>query len=166
MQVNTGTQFQNLYNMKGILVNGEIKTFGKIPSVWTDENGTHFNIKDGFGFLDVVTPTYDSRIEELSAIKLDGDVYTYDVVDRVIVQTLAELKTQKISNLKSIIGSQLEKTDWFVIRQMDIGEVAPQEVIDSRADLRTQSNTIGAEIKALTTKKAVLTYDLPTFNLQ
>ncbi len=150
--------------MKGILVNGNIKTFSKIPSVWTDDNGTHLNIKEGFGFKDVVTPTYDSRIEELSAIKLDGDVYTYDVIDRVIVQTLAELKTQKIDNLKSIIGSQLEKTDWFVIRQMDIGEIAPQEVIDSRAELRTQSNTIGAEIKALTTKKAVLTYDLPTFN--
>jgi hypothetical protein len=151
--------------MKGILVNGEIKTFGKIPSVWTDENGTHFNIKDGFGFLDVVTPTYDSRVEELSAIKLVGDVYTYDVIDKAITQTLAELKTQKIDNLKSIIGSQLNKTDWVVIRQMDSGEVVPQEVIDSRAELRTQSNTIGAEIKALTTKKAVLTYDLPTFNI-
>ena len=164
MQQNTGTQFQKLYNMKGILVNGEIKTFGSIPKVWTDENGTHFNIKEGFGFLDVVTPTYDSRIEELSAIKLVDNVYTYDVIDRVIVQTLAELKTQKIDNLKSIIGGELQRTDWVVIRQMDSGEVAPQEVIDSRAELRTQSNTIGEEIKALTTKKAVLTYDLPTFN--
>jgi len=166
VQQNTGTQSQNLYNMKGILVNGNIKTFSKIPSVWNDENGTHFNIKEGFGFKEVVTPTYDSRVEELSAIKLIGDVYTYDVIDRVIVQTLAELKSQKIDNLKSIIGSQLQKTDWVVIRQMDSGEVAPQEVIDSRADLRTQSNTIGAEIKALTTKKAVITYDLPTFNLK
>ena len=151
--------------MKGILVNGNIKTFSKIPSVWTDENGTHFNIKEGFGFLDVVTPIYDSRIEELSAIKLAGDVYTYDVIDRVIVQTLAELKTQKISNLKHSIGSQLQKTDWFVIRQMDSGDVAPQEVIDSRAELRTQSDSIEAEIKALTTKKAVLTFELPNFML-
>ena len=164
MQQNTGIQSQKQYNMKGILVNGEIKTFGSIPKVWNDDNGTHLNIKEGFGFLDVVTPTYDSRVEELSAIKLVGNVYTYDVVDMVITQTLAELKTQKIDNLKNLIGSQLEKTDWFVIRQMDSGEVAPQEVIDSRAELRTQSNTIGAEIKALNTKKAVLTYDLPTFN--
>ena len=165
MQQNTGTQSQNLFNMKGILVNGNIKTFGKIPSVWNDENGTHFNIKEGFGFKEVVTPTYDSRIEELSAIKLVGDVYTYDVLDRAIPQTLAELKTQKIDNLKHLIGSQLNKTDWVVIKQMDSGEVAPQEVIDNRAELRTQSNTIGAEIKALTTKKAVLTYDLPIFNI-
>ena len=98
--------------MKGILVNGNIKTFSKIPSVWNDENGTHFNIKEGFGFKEVVTPTYDSRVEELSAIKLDGDVYTYDVLDRAIPKTLAELKTQKIENLKHLIGSQLEKTDW------------------------------------------------------
>jgi hypothetical protein len=151
--------------MKGILVNGEIKTFGSIPKVWNDDNGTHLNIKEGFGFKDVVTPTYDSRIEELSAIKLVGDVYTYDVVDRVITQTLAELKTQKIDNLKSIIGGELSKTDWAVIRQMDCGEVVPQEVIDSRAELRKQINTIGAEIKALTTKKEILTYDLPNFNI-
>jgi len=30
---------------------------------------------------------------------------------------------------------------------MDSGEIAPQEIIDIRAELRTQSNTIGAEIK-------------------
>ena len=165
MRLLTGTQFQNLFNMVAINLNGEIKTFSKIPKSWNDENGLHLNIKEGFGFKEVVIPTYDSRIEELSAIKLDGDVYTYDVIDRAIPQTLAELKTQKIDNLKSIIGGELQRTDWVVIRQMDSGEVAPQEVIDSRAELRTQSNTIEAEIKALTTKKAVLTYDLPTFNI-
>ena len=151
--------------MKGILVNGEIKTFGSIPKVWTDENGTHFNIKEGFGFLDVVTPIYDSRVEELSAIKLVADVYTYDVVDRVIVQTLAELKTQKINNLKHSIGSQLSKTDWYVIREADSGEATPTNIRGERAELRTQSDSIEAEIKALTNKKAVLTFELPNFML-
>jgi len=136
VQQNTGIQSQKQYNMKGILVNGNIKTFSKIPSVWNDENGTHLNIKEGFGFLDVVTPTYDSRIEELSAIKLVGNVYTYDVIDRAVVQTLAELKTQKIDNLKNLIGSQLEKTDWFVIRQMDSGEIAPQEIIGYQSRIK------------------------------
>jgi len=165
VQVNTGTQFQNLYNMVAINLNGNIKTFSKIPSVWTDENGTHFNIKEGFGFLDVVTPTYDSRVEELSAIKLVDNVYTYDVIDRVIVKTLAELKTQKIDNLKSIIGSQLEKTDWYVIREADSGEATPTNIRGERAELRTQSDSIEAEIKALTNKKAVLTFELPNFML-
>ena len=151
--------------MKAILVNGEIKTFSKIPKSWNDENGLHLNIKEGFGFKDVVTPTYDSRIEELSAIKLDGDVYTYDVIDRVIVQTLAELKTQKINNLKHSIGSQLSKTDWYVIREADSGEATPTNIRGERAELRTQSDSIEAEIKALTNKKAVLTFELPNFML-
>ena len=151
--------------MVAINLNGNIKTFSKIPRVWTDENGTHFNIKEGFGFLDVVTPTYDSRVEELSAIKLVDNVYTYDVIDRVIVKTLAELKTQKIDNLKSIIGSQLEKTDWYVIREADSGEATPTNIRGERAELRTQSDSIEAEIKALTNKKAVLTFELPNFML-
>ncbi len=152
--------------MKAILVNGEIKTFSKIPKSWNDENGLHLNIKEGFGFKDVVTPTYDSRIEELDNLHLDGDVYTYDVIERPIKETLAELKEQKIANLKSIIGGQLSKTDWYVIREADSGEATPSDIRGERAALRTESDSIEAEIKALTTKKAVLTYDLPTFNLQ
>ena len=146
--------------MKGILVNGNIKTFSKIPSVWTDENGTHFNIKEGFGFLDVVTPIYDSRIEELSAIKLAGDVYTYDVIDRVIVKTLAELKTDKISQLKSTVGGQLSQTDWYIIREADSGEATPSDVRGERAALRTESDSKEAEINALKSKKAVLLFDI------
>ena len=158
--------------MKVLNENGVLTVVSSVPKNKTINGSTVVGFNrlsdeelEAYGYFNINTPTYDSRVEELSAIKLVGDVYTYDVVDRVIVQTLAELKADKIENLKSIIGSQLQKTDWFVIRQMDSGEVVPQEVIDSRAELRTQSNTIGAEINALTTKKSVLTYDLPTFNI-
>jgi hypothetical protein len=153
--------------MVAILVNGEIKTFSRVPKSWSDENGLHLNIGDGasLGFKEVVKPTYDSRIEELDNLHLDGDVYTYDVIDKKIEQTLAELKANKISNLKHSIGSQLAKTDWYIIREADSGELTPQSIKDDRAALRTQSNDIEAQINALTTKKSVLTYDLPTFNL-
>ncbi len=151
--------------MKAILVNGEIKTFSRVPKSWTDENGTHLNIGDGasLGFKDVVQPTYDSRIQELDNLNLDGDVYTYDVVDKTIPQTLAELKSQKISNLKHSIGSELSKTDWYVVRNADVGTEIPAAIKEARADLRDQSDIVEAEINALTTKKAVLTYDLPNF---
>ena len=153
--------------MIAIEINGEIKTFGKLPKSWTDENGTHLNIKDGasLGFKDVVNPTYDSRIQELDNLHLDGDVYTYDVVDKTIPQTLAELKSQKIANLNHSIGSELSKTDWYVVRYADVGTEIPADIKEARADLRDQSDIIETEINALTTKKAVLTYDLPTFNL-
>ena len=151
--------------MKAIEINGEIKTFGSVPKRWSDENGLHLNIGDGsaFGFKDVVKPTYDSRIEELDNLHLDGNVYTYDVVDKTIPQTLAELKSQKISNLNHSISSELSKTDWYVVRYADVGTEIPANIKESRADLRDQSDILEAEINALTTKKAVLTYDLPNF---
>lgn len=151
--------------MVAILVNGEIKTFSRVPKSWSDENGLHLNIGDGakYGFKEVVKPTYDSRIEELDNLHLDGDVYTYDVIDKKIEQTLAELKANKISNLKSIIGSQLAKTDWYNDRKLDEGIEMPAEILEQRVALRKQSNDVEAEINALTTKKAVLTYDLPNF---
>lgn len=148
--------------MKAILVNGEIKTFGRTPKSWSDENGTHLNIGDGsaYGFKDVVTPTYDYRIEELSNLHLDGDVYTYDVIDRPIKETLAELKASKVSELKLIVGSQLSQTDWYIIREADSGEATPSNVRGERAALRTKSDTIEAEINALTTKKSVVLFDI------
>ena len=151
--------------MKAIEINGEIKTFGSVPKRWSDQNGLHLNIGDGsaFGFKDVVKPTYDSRIEELDNLHLDGNVYTYDVVDKTIPQTLAELKSQKISNLNHSISSELSKTDWYVVRYADVGTEIPAAIKEARADLREQSDIVKAEINALTTKKSVLTYDLPNF---
>ena len=148
--------------MKAILVNGEIKTFGSVPKKWSDENGLHLNIGDGsaFGFKDVIEPTYDARIEELANLHLDGDVYTYDVIDKPIKETLAELKANKVSELKSIVGGKLSQTDWYVIRQADAGTDIPQNIKDDRAALRTASDLIEAEINALTTKKAVVLFDI------
>ena len=151
--------------MVAILVNGEIKTFSKVPNSWTDDNGTHFNIGDGasLGFKNVVQPTYDSRIQELDNLHLDGDIYTYDVVDKTIPQTLEELKSQKISNLKHNIGSELSKTDWYNNRKLDEGIDMPAEILQQRISLRKQSNDIEAQINALTTKKEVVLFDLPNF---
>jgi hypothetical protein len=148
--------------MKAIEINGEIKTFGSVPKKWSDENGLHLNIGDGsaFGFKDVVYPTFDGRIEELANLHLEGDVYTYDVVDITFSQTLAELKADKIQSLKSIIGNKLSATDWYVIRNADVGTEIPTDIKESRADLRDQSDILEAEINALTTKKAVVLFDI------
>jgi len=148
--------------MKAIEINGEIKTFGRLPKSWSDDNGLHLNMKDGsaYGFKHVVYPEHDGRIEELTNLHLDGDVYTYDVIERPIKETLAELKEQRISGLKSNVGSRLSSTDWYIIREADSGEATPADVRGERAALRTKSDTIESEIKALTSKKAVLLFDI------
>lgn len=148
--------------MKAILVNGEIKTFSKLPKNWTDEKGTHLSCGDGYalGFKDVVQPTYDQRIEELANLHLDGDVYTYDVIEKPILGTITELKSKRIVELKMLVGSKLSITDWYIIREADSGEATPQSIKDERAALRTKSDTIEAEINALNTKKAVVLFDI------
>jgi len=107
-----------------------------------------------------VYPTFDSRIEEISKLHLDGDVYTYDVVDLKIEDSLSELKARKIQQLKYMVGGQLSSTDWYIIRESDSGEATPVDVRGERAELRTKSDTIESEIKALTSKKAVLLFDI------
>lgn len=148
--------------MKAILVNGEIKTFARIPKVWNDENGTHLNIGDGssFGFKDLVQPDYDPRINQIGDIYLDGDVFTYEIIEKPISGTLSELKQEKIANLKDLVSLKLSITDWYIIREADSGEATPQYIKDERAALRTKSNVIEAEINALTTKKSVVLFDL------
>jgi hypothetical protein len=153
--------------MKAIEVNGEIKTFSSVPKTWTDDNGTHFNIGDGadFGFKDVVIPTHDSSVEELVNLHLEGDVYTYDVADKTFSQTLAELKAQKIANLKHTFNRELDSLQWYWDRAERTGgtKPVPQEIKDQDASLRTQCDDIEAQINALTTKKAVVSFALPNF---
>ena len=148
--------------MKAIEINGEIKTFGSVPKKWSTDNGLYLNIGDGsaFGFKDVVYPTFDSRIEKLDNLHLEGDVFTYDVVDRTIEGTLDELKANKVSQLKRMTSDKLSKTDWYIIREADSGQATPQSIKDERAALRTQSDSIEAEINALSTKKAVVLFDI------
>ena len=148
--------------MIAIDLNGTIKTFSKLPKVWSDANGTHLNITDGeaFGFYPVVMPTLDSRIEELSPIYFSNKTFTYDVIEVPIKESLSELKEVKIAELKLMVGRKLSETDWYIIREADTGVATPQDIKDARVALRTQSDTIEAEINALSTKKAVVLFDI------
>ena len=93
----------------------------------------------------------------------DSSTFTYPVIDRTWSQTVAELKESKIANLKSLYNRKLSETDWYIIRSQE-GTSAPQEVLDARAALRTECATKEAEINALTTKKAVVSYSLPNLD--
>lgn len=172
--------------------NGEIRVYNtETPQSWevlegfdnyyTDENQNQINISSGinfnlghilsdddwknFGFYPYTQEDFDPHIKEIDNIvfDIDSETYTAVVVDKTWPQTLTNLKAQKIVNLKSIYNYELSKTDWVVVRNTELNVTTDQSVLDQRAALRTECATKEAEINALTTKKSVALYNLPSF---
>ena len=154
--------------MKAIDINGQINTYDKLPSSWGNILGGFNLLSDEelkqYGFYDVVIPEYDSRIEVVGGLYFDSasETFTKDVSDKTWIQTLAELKERQINNFNHSTGSKLQQTDWYIIRNQETGDAIPSGITSARQALRDQANTVENEINALTTKKAVMSYDLPS----
>lgn len=154
--------------MKAININGQIKQYSKLPSSWGNVLGGFDLLSDEqlktYGFYDVVIPDYDSRVEDLGELYFDSasETFTKDVSDKTWIQTLAELKERQINNFKHSTGIKLQETDWYIIRNQETGAAIPADITSARQALRDQADTVESEINALTTKKAVMSYDLPS----
>jgi len=153
--------------MKAIEINGEIKIFNKLPKEFKTSDGSlvlglNEKFAGNVGFKDVITPEYNYLTEELSEIKLVGDVFTYDVIEKPIKETLAELKQQKIQQLNSATSSKLSAIQWYWDREQRTNGLksVPQEIKDQDAAIRLENDSIEAEINALTTKKLVVLFDI------
>ena len=157
--------------MKAVNNNGIITTYPDVPKQFRSSTGYHLNARGmtadelrNAGMFDVIIPEeYDSRVHDLDEIYFDStaSVFKKDIINKTWSQTLAELKEQQINNFKGQIGSKLTQTDWYIIRNADDATEIPADITTARAELRTQSNTVETEINALTTKKAVMSYDFP-----
>ena len=157
--------------MKAINNKGKITIYQGIPQSFTSSQGVHLNapnmteqqLKDAGLFDVIISSEYDSRIHDLGEIYWDTEatVFKKDLIEKTWPQTIEELKTRRISNFKSIVNSELQKTDWYVIRKADSNDAIPEDIQTARADLRAQSATVEDEINALTTKKEVVLYDFP-----
>ena len=167
--------------MKAIEINGQIRTYKNVPKTIQTENGLTFISGDGseFGFKNVVTPSYDRQTQRLGAIELQGDVYSYPVVDidfdaiddiieivdgeEVVTGTrprydIDAKKAEKIAELKAQAGSLLKATDWQVIRKAERGIELDADALAERADIISRCDTQEAEILALATYAEVLKY--------
>ena len=157
--------------MKAINKNGKIIIYQGVPQSFTSSQGVHLNapnmseqaLKDAGLFDVIISSEYDERIHDLGEIYWDAEntVFRKDLIVKEIIQTLDELKTNKINHFKAIVNSELQKTDWYVIRKADNNDAIPEDIQTIRTDLRTQSATVENEINALTTKKEVVLYEFP-----
>ena len=157
--------------MKAINKNGKITIYQGVPQSFTSSQGVHLNapnmseqaLKDAGLFDLIIDENYDERIHNLGEIYWDtqNTVFRKDAEDKTWSETLDELKTNRINHFKSLVNSELQKTDWYIIRNADNSDAVPEEIQTARADLRSQSATVENEINALTTKKEVVLYDFP-----
>ena len=157
--------------MKAINKNGKITIYQGVPQSFTSSQGVHLNAPnmsqkalEEAGLFDlIIDENYDERIHNLGEIYWDvaSTVFRKDAEDKTWSETLQELKTNRINHFKSIVNSELQKTDWYVIRKADNNDSIPEDVVTARTDLRTQSATVENEINALTTKKEVVLYEFP-----
>jgi hypothetical protein len=148
--------------MKGINLNGTIKTYSSVPKTWGNILGVNYMSDEelkGLGFYDIVYP--DKKLsEEYGEIYFDADneVFTHPIESITYSETVAELKEQKIAELKYFYNTKLAETDWYIIRSQE-GVAAPQDVIDARATLRSECATHETAINAKTTKASVIDYN-------
>ena len=157
--------------MKAINNNGKITIYQGVPQSFTSSQGVHLNapnmseqaLKDAGLFDLIIDENYDERVHDLGEVYWDTEntVFRKDAEDKTWTETLEELKIKRINNFKSIINFELQKTDWYIIRNADNSDAVPEEIQTARADLRSQSATVEDEINALTTKKEVVLYEFP-----
>ena len=157
--------------MKAVNINGIITVYQSVPNVLKTSTGTYLNASAmsdedlaNAGCFDLILDeNYDSRIHDLGEVYWDVEntVFRKDAEDKTWTETVGELKTKRINHFKSIVNSELQKTDWYIIRSVDNGDDIPSDITDARAATRTQSDTVESEINALTTKQEVMQYDFP-----
>ena len=153
--------------MKGLqLDNGTIKTFNSIPKSFGKIIGGFNTLNDTelevYGFYNIVKPSI-TESQKLGAIEWDADnsVFTYPIQNKTFAQSLAEMKAQKIDNLKHSYGSELAKTDWIIIRDQELGNTTDSSILSSRATLRSDCATHEDSINSKGTKAQVVDYSLP-----
>ena len=115
------------------------------------------------GFFPVVMPDdYDERIHNLSQIFFVSaeQIYTYTKTNKTWSESLADLKANKIVNLKSQANRLLEPTDWYIIRKVELETAIPSSVTTARATIKTNVDIKETEINALTSKASVVVYGI------
>jgi hypothetical protein len=157
--------------MRAVNNEGVITFYQSVPNSFRSSTGLHLNVKNWSEeklnenglFPVVIDDSYDSRIHNLGEIYWDSEanVFKKDISNKTFSKSLSELKENRIKHFKSIINSELSKTDWYIIRSIDNGTEVPSDITNARAELRTQSDTVESEINAITTKAGVITYDFP-----
>ena len=79
------------------------------------------------------------------------------------VYKLADIKAQKIAEIKSIAGKLLQPTDWQVIRKSERDIAISSDVATERASILAEADRLEAEVNAKKSYKTALLYNVQFF---
>jgi hypothetical protein len=151
--------------MKAKEINGQIKTYNRLPKSYGNIIAGFDLLPDNelqsFGFYNIVYPDFDNDIQELGDLVFDENInkYIYQVNDLIWPETLAELKENKINQLKNYTNLKLSPTDWYVIRQIERSIDMPSNIELERSTILQNHDDQIVEINNLSTKANVVKYE-------
>ncbi len=168
--------------MKARLENGQVVKYNTIPKKLKRASGetilkantlSELELQQ-LGFYNVVVPSHNSVTQGINNLHFDNayrhaafdaateipqEVFVYDVVEKELA-SLADLKSDKIAQLKVNANIELAKTDWAVVRNTEKNIVIPANITASRDAIRATVDSKETEISALTDKEAVITFNI------
>jgi len=161
--------------MKARLEAGKVVKYSSVPNQVDNILGGAKNLNpEDLGFYDVIVPSYDPVTQVIHNLHMETNyasptandpnatrtVFTYDVKDKVISETVDELKSQRISELNGLVYDKLKPTDFYITRFTEKAISIPSAIQVARDAIRTTAETKENEINALTDKAAILKYDI------
>lgn len=163
--------------MKARIEKGKIIKYPKLPDSFQFGGKAYENfskvgedVLESCGFYDIITPSYDSKKQYITSLHIKNDyedaagktktVFIYDVKEKTFTKTLAELKTDKIEELKKAAFNKFVNTDWYVIRKAETGQAIPDAIETQRDNLRVTVAAKESEINAISKKIDVFNYEI------
>ncbi len=81
----------------------------------------------------------ESDLIELEKLKVKRYV-NLQWIEGITEEELIAIKQQKIDELNKLQFDELSKTDWYLIRKLDMGTEIPLEIINQRNEIRLKYN--------------------------
>lgn len=86
--------------------------------------------------------TYKKKIDKKgNPIIINGDFVTE------LVSTEGEDDKLTINQLNKMQYNELQTTDWYFVRKVELGIEVPQEILDERDSIRKKYNDLKANVK-------------------
>ena len=149
--------------MKAININGNIKIVAKPKSLGGNLGLQYASNSDleALGFFEL-EQTRKKQSQDYGDIVFDSDnnKFVYNIENKTFTETVAELKTQQITELKRIYNTKLSSTDWYIVRAAEGGTAIPSNITTERNNLRIECTSKEAEINALTTKSSIVDFEI------